>query len=213
MITVEILSDTYYFSDQNKSPSPIVLDCGANIGVFARMALDRGAEKVVCFEPSPLTADCLDLTFRSEIESGRLVVVRKGVWDRTETLRFSASNQANPGSHTIVQGDAPDTITIEVTTVDSLVKQLGLARVDFIKMDIEGAEERALRGASETIRAFRPRLGIGTEHTEDIAANNARVIQTLKTIDPSYRVVFTEAHPDHSPSLGLVLTPYSLSFQ
>jgi FkbM family methyltransferase len=177
------------------------------------MALNRGAEKVICCEPSPRTADCLDLTFRSEIESGRIIVVRKGVWDQTETLRFSASNQANPGSHTVVDKDAPGTITIEVTTIDSLVKELGLRRVDFVKMDIEGAEERALRGARETIRNYRPRLGVGTEHTPDIAANNARVINTLREIDPTYCVVCTEVHPEHSPSLGLVLTPYSLSFE
>ncbi len=213
MITIEILSDSYYFATQDKSASPIVLDCGANIGVFARAALNRGAEKVICCEPSPLTADCLDLTFRPEIQSGRLVVVRKGVWDRTETLRFSASNQSNPGSHGIVEKDDPNTISIEVTTIDELVEQLGIPRVDFIKMDIEGAEERALRGAQKTIRNFRPRMGLGTEHTADIAANNARVIETVRKIDPTYRVVFTEVHPEHSPSLGLVLAPYSLSFQ
>ena len=213
MLTVEILSDTYHFAAQDWNAPPIVFDCGANIGVFSRMALDRGAEKVICCEPSPLTAECLDLTFRAEIESGRLVVIRKGVWDRTETLRFSASNQANPGSHCVTDNNTPDAITIDVTTVDSLVAQLGLSHVDFIKMDIEGAEERALRGAQKTIRAFRPRLGVGTEHTADIAANNARVINTLREIDPTYRVVCTEVHAERSPSLGLVLTPYSLSFQ
>ena len=212
MLSVEVLSDTYHFAAQSWRVEPIVIDCGANIGMFSRMALDRGAERVVACEPSPKTAYCLGLTFANEIGCGRLVVVQKAVWDKTETLQFSTSNEDNPGKHQVASDSAPGTVAIEATTVDCIVKQLGLPRVDFIKMDVEGAEINALQGANETIRKFRPLIGMGTEHTKDIAANNESVIRAVREIDPTYRVLCMEVHPERSPSRGLTLTPYSLFF-
>ncbi|MGB9611424.1 MAG: FkbM family methyltransferase, partial [Bryobacteraceae bacterium] len=77
--------------------------------------------------------------------------------------------------------------TIELTTIDDLVNQLGLERLDAIKMDIEGAEVRALRGARRTIQRFRPQLAVATEHTHDVVQNNRNVIETMRQIAPDYR--------------------------
>ena len=49
--------------------------------------------------------------------------------------------------------------TVQVFPLDEIVEQLELRRVDFIKVDIEGSERRALRGASRTIARFKPRMG------------------------------------------------------
>ena len=55
---------------------------------------------------------------------------------------------------------------MRVTTlsIDDFVKEEKLPKVDVIKMDIEGAELDALRGAEETIRTFKPRLAISVYH-------------------------------------------------
>jgi FkbM family methyltransferase len=211
MLSVEVLSDVYQFAHQRFPNPPIVLDCGANIGMFTRTAVDRGAARIVSFEPSPRTADCLRHTFAAEIAAGKVTVMQKGVWNKAETLRFSAENQVNPGAHSITNSSA-GTVTIETCTIDSVVSDLGLPRVDFIKMDIEGAEINALEGAASTIRRCRPLLGLGTEHTADIAGNNEAVIKKIRSIDPSYRVLCTEVHPTQSPSRGLTMTPFSLFF-
>ena len=58
-------------------------------------------------------------------------------------------------------------VLVPLTTIDKLVAELKLPRVDFIKMDIEGAEVPALAGAHETIARFKPRLAIATEHKPD----------------------------------------------
>ena len=55
-------------------------------------------------------------------------------------------------------------MVLPVTTIDSLVEELRLGRVDFIKMDIEGAEQRALVGARTTLTTWRPRLAIAVEN-------------------------------------------------
>ena len=56
---------------------------------------------------------------------------------------------------------------IPLTTIDEIAGELKLERVDFIKMDIEGAEQRALFGAQKTLQAWRPRMAISVYHLDD----------------------------------------------
>ena len=77
-------------------------------------------------------------------------------------------------------------VEVPLTTIDILVADLGIERVDFIKMDIEGAERNALRGAVQTIRKHRPRLSIATENLPD----DIRVIpETIRSFAPPYTQV------------------------
>ena len=92
----------------------------------------------------------------------------KGVWDRETvlTLHEDPDNTA-ADSFVIDQAGWQDIQNIPVTTIDALVAELHLPRVDFIKMDIEGAEPRALKGARKTLKRFRPRLAISSYHAPD----------------------------------------------
>ena len=58
-------------------------------------------------------------------------------------------------------------VTVRAVTLDGLVDELKLDRVDFIKMDIEGAERHALAGASRLLAAYKPRLAICIYHAAD----------------------------------------------
>ena len=55
-------------------------------------------------------------------------------------------------------------VTVPLTTIDKMVAELKLPRVDFIKMDIEGAEQRALAGGANAISTWRPRMEISVNH-------------------------------------------------
>src|SRR5579872_1340039 len=57
----------------------VVLDCGANVGVFTREALANGAQLVVAVEPGPENVECLRRNFAPEIAKGTVIVVPKGV--------------------------------------------------------------------------------------------------------------------------------------
>jgi hypothetical protein len=59
------------------------------------------------------------------------------------------------------------TVMVPMITIDWLVSDLALAKVDFIKMDIEGAEKNALAGSTKVMAHFHPRLAIATEHLPD----------------------------------------------
>ncbi|HEV3332844.1 MAG TPA: FkbM family methyltransferase [Bryobacteraceae bacterium] len=168
-------------------PGDIVLDCGADIGVFTRSALFRGAKLVVAIEPAPPNVESLRRTFAREIAEGRVIVYPKGVWDREDTLDLNVSQGGTMSGGSVVYPPGPltaYTVKVPLTTIDLMVKELGLPRVDFIKMDIEGAEKNAIRGGAETIRKFHPRMALSTEHLPDDAVAIPRTVQAIR---PDYR--------------------------
>lgn len=165
----------------------IVLDCGANVGTFARLAFKDGAEKVVAIEPAPENIEALRRAFPTEIADGRLVLYPKGVWheDAELTMNVDPGNSA-ADSFVMKQKDATaSTVKLPLTTIDKLVAELKLERVDFIKMDIEGAETNAIRGARATIGKYKPRLALSTYH---LAADPVDVPARVREIRNDYEI-------------------------
>jgi len=146
----------------------IVMDVGANVGLFARTALNAGAEKVIAIEPAPANVECLRRNLKSEIDTGRVVVVAKGAWDRDDVREMNIYPD-NMAANTFV-GDREDPghkAELPLTTLDKIAAGLGLPRVDFIKMNIEGAERQALQGAAGVIRRYKPRMALCVYHLPD----------------------------------------------
>jgi FkbM family methyltransferase len=200
----EIAVDIYGTADLPRGA--VVLDCGANVGMFSDHVLQRPDTRVIAFEPTPLTVRALR---RNLLRHGdRATVIERGVWDKSERL-FLQTYDENPAANTV--GSAGD-LAIDVVSIDEVVSQLGLTRLDYIKLDVEGAETRALMGAAETIRRFRPVLAIGTEHTEDVTRNVESVIAAVESIDPSYRMKCRECRLYRSLSHGSVATPHVVRF-
>jgi FkbM family methyltransferase len=147
----------------------IVFDCGAHVGVFTDMALRRGASKVVSIEPDPVNLECLRRNFRQEISDGRVIVIPKGVWSREQMITLYESD-SNSGSNTMIGARSDEhagKVEVPVTTLDKIVEELRLPRVDFIKMDIEGAEREALRGSARTMARDFPKLMLDSYHLPD----------------------------------------------
>jgi FkbM family methyltransferase len=156
-----------YGKDGNRGErrGDIVLDCGANVGVYTKTALASGAKLVVAIEPAPENVECLRRNLAQEIAAGKVIVYPKGVWDREDTLALSRDPKNSTRDSLLkLEGDAIDTIRVPLTTIDKLVAELKLDRVDFIKMDIEGAERNAVLGAKETLRRFKPRMALCVYH-------------------------------------------------
>ena len=80
----------YMAGSVNVNAGDTVLDCGANVGVFTRVALAAGAKQVVAIEPAPDNVACLRRNFASEIAAGRVIVYPKGVWDKDDVLVLHA---------------------------------------------------------------------------------------------------------------------------
>jgi len=175
-------------------PGDIVLDVGADYGSVSWEALRAGAQKVIGIEIAPQKWPCLERTFAKEIAEGRFVLVRAGAWDRESTLEL--------GGDSVVLERGAQKQVVKVTTIDRMVAELQLPRVDFIAMDIEGAEKPALRGAANTLRKFRPRMAIASEHLpDDVSA----IPQTVRAIVPNYEVICGQCISDNQRLLAQVL--------
>ena len=185
----EQLRSAYGVGAQSVRAGDIVLDGGANIGVFARMAFRLGADKVIAVEPSSENLECLRRNFATELQRNKFVIVSKGLWSAETTLLFAA-NPTHQEAGKIINNSSdlpPGHVLIEVpvVTVDALKKSLGLDRIDFIKLDIEGAEREALAGAAETLRKDKPRMAICMYHLDDdIDVLPSKIVKT----NPTYKI-------------------------
>jgi FkbM family methyltransferase len=142
----------------------IVLDCGACFGDTALIFSEKAgsAGRVISFEPCPPAINIFNANMRANHSAAhRITLVKKGLLDTECTVYM---NGISSGSHCTTS--ATDT-KIDCTCIDQEVAELSLKRVDFIKMDIEGSELAALRGAVKTLRAFRPKLAVCLYHRQE----------------------------------------------
>ena len=145
-------------------PGDTVLDVGANIGAYALLFGQWVGSngKVFAFEPAPETFDALS----RQVAMNRLDHVvfpqRLAISDHAAILNFHADSFH--GTNRLLSGDEPDAASrkVQALTIDGFCSQHGL-QPDLIKIDIEGFELAALRGARETIRAGRGRLTLFVE--------------------------------------------------
>jgi len=184
-----------YGSDKRGvQPGDVVLDCGANVGTFTRTALSRGAKLVVAIEPAPATVECLRRNFVHEIAEGRVIVCPKGVWDHVDVLELAVASDGNNTGNSFVFGrNLSAKVKVPLTTIDILVDELHLPRVDFIKMDIEGAEKQALRGGAQTIKKFQPRLALSAEHFRE---DPVEIPKVVSAISAAYEMKASSCHDD-----------------
>ncbi len=158
----------YGTGERSVRAGDIVLDCGANIGVYTRVALAAGAKTVVAIEIAPENLECLRRNFAEEVKAGRVIIYPKGVWDKDDVITLTVDPQ-NSAADTVVMRpeNGREGPRVPLTTIDKFVAELKLERVDYIKMDIEGAEQNALRGGRETIATFHPRMALSAYHRPD----------------------------------------------
>jgi FkbM family methyltransferase len=211
----EQLQNAYGYEEKSGTNGAVVLDCGANVGDFSRLALNNGASKVIAIEPSPDTAVCLRRNLADAISDGRVVVCENGVWDCDVKLYLETEDAKIPGSHHVrASPDLPRSgAWVNLTTIDTIVDELKLERVDFIKMDVEGAEQKALLGGARSIGQHRPRLAIATEHTDDRLANSTAVLRILKKMQPDYVSKSVSSVIVSLPTRGYFVVPEIIFFE
>lgn len=162
----------------------VVVDVGGNIGIFARRAWERGAARIVSFEPQRVAFYCYLKNAKPEMECFNLAIADKiGSFE----INFGESLN-NTGGGSIVANYEKRGIEILhrenviAISLDQLFSIGVLNRVDFLKIDCEGAEGKVLQGISdENLSKFRcvsmevHRTVIGDEERESIVNRLTRL--------------------------------------
>jgi len=133
-----------------------ILDAGGFIGDSALVLQDYTDKKVYSFDPNPKNIDMMLKTVRLN-NSGKIVPVALGLGDMEETLRMSADHVS--GFESFSDCGA----SVNITTLDKWAAESG-ADIGLIKVDIEGYEQKFLKGALETIKRHRPAMLLCVYH-------------------------------------------------
>ncbi len=161
------LMDKDYFYKTSLEENDIVIDAGAYIGTFAVYASKKVGNKgkVFAFEPDPHTLTRL----RKNLELNNVTnvsIISKGLWSENTTLTFEAGREL--GSSFVTEKDnMVEKIEVPVTTIDEVMKDVKVKNKIFIKMNIEGSEIEAVKGAVNTIKKYKPHWAIRTNHFVD----------------------------------------------
>ncbi len=163
--------DKQYLEYINKNAIKNVFDCGFFNGVnvlnfiknFPNLQMDYA------FEPMyhEFKIDVLDFLIT---KSKKVQIVPYAVWDKKEKLSFCLSGAGSQVKKISALNNRP-IIEVETIGLDEAKKMLNVQKVDFIKMDIEGSEQNALRGAENLILSDRPQMAISIYHSSDDFVN------------------------------------------
>ncbi|MCY1126371.1 FkbM family methyltransferase [Frigidibacter sp. RF13] len=131
-------------------PGDIVVDCGGYVGGFARSVVEI-AERVIVIEPAPTNYDCC-LTNLAGFDQA--LIVQAGLFDKTGTLPLQMSRRCV--DHSLLspdRGATGESIPVQTLRLDDLMGRVGITRLDFLKLEAEGAEIEVIEGMG----AARPR--------------------------------------------------------
>jgi len=145
-------------------------------------------EKIIAFEPDSRSAEFCKKRIRSA-DKENIQLIEKGLWSSDTKLFFKELDV--PGASRVdtnANAENQNVTSISVTSIDNV---LNGKPATFIKMDIEGSELEALKGAEETIKKYHPVLAISAYHKpEDIVELPAYI----RSIDPEYKFYLRSYH-------------------
>lgn len=185
--TPHLARDTYFEQTLVKfGHDEVFVDCGAFDGDSVAAFTDRCPryKAVVALEPDPANRANFVGRFGGEtaMAAARISVLPYAASDRRETVMFDVTGTAGSAI-------AHDGLQVEAAPLDYLVADLAPT---FIKMDIEGAEPKALAGAATIMRAHRPQLAVCLYHAR---RHLWEIPLQISQIQPLYRL-YLRRHAD-----------------
>ncbi|MEL7308423.1 MAG: FkbM family methyltransferase, partial [Pseudomonadota bacterium] len=161
------------------------IDCGSYIGDTLASAAqvlkeaDIQLNTMQCFEPDPKNFHLLNKTAKELVSQGiKTYLFPCGVWEENTILSFSAD--LSQGKFADSQQITDNNLLLPVIALDDTSIA---SAVNFIKMDIEGAEPHALKGAKEIITHQSPLLAISVYHEP---AHLWQIAQQIESYNPNY---------------------------
>lgn len=136
---------------------PVCLDIGANVGHHA-LFMSRHASRVFAFEPyAPVRRLLEEKLLLNEVTNVEISDIALGA--ENASMPFFSPPEGNLGIGSFVKDFSEVNVAageLEVKRLDDLTGTLGLEKLDFIKLDVEGFEKDTLTGSREALKKFRP---------------------------------------------------------
>ena len=159
---------TWHALEQDLPGGGTFVDVGAHIGWYSLKAAKAVGPKgrVIAVEPNHETLLRLRDNIRASGASTVIIVAPVACSDSETTLNFYAAPRANTGESSLSlanasqQGTVAASYQVRARRVDDIVREAGVARVDAVKIDVEGAEFLVLKGAVETLDRCRPVVAV-----------------------------------------------------
>jgi FkbM family methyltransferase len=158
----------------------IVIDAGGCWGdtalYFAAKIGKKGAVYSFEFIPSNVAIFKKNINLNPHLKE-TINLVENPVWEKSGVEMYYLDN--GPASKVSFNEISAGNNKVRTKSIDDLVLEKNIQKIDFIKMDIEGAEPNALKGAVDTIKRFKPVLAIAIYHSMDDFINIPKWIDAL----------------------------------
>jgi FkbM family methyltransferase len=188
------------------------LDIGANVGaislLLAKLVGPQG--RVFAVEPGPPNVTRLRKNFElNPALAARAEIVPCGISDAPGQLWW-AEEDGNPGNAML--GDQ-GTHCIPVTTIDNVVHEHAIQKLDFVKIDVEGMELQVMHGGEKTLQRFRPILYFETlsRYGDAHEGSNFELIDSFLVRDCNYKLFSINSSGQLSPLRGSVMDDYTVA--
>ena len=185
-----LVHDKYHARNLMKEDD-VVVDVGANIGSFCILASSITRNKIFAFEPSSKNSYYLKKNI-SNFKINNISIVRKALGDVNKKAHLHLISYCH-ADNILADSEAhwkdnTHTEEVEIITLDFFVEENNIKRIDFIKMDCEGYELKVLKGASNIIRKFKPRMVISAVHLKNDVRNIITLVSSLRK-DYNHKII------------------------
>lgn len=199
-ITDEIFFDRVYLNKNlHISPGDTVVDIGGNIGVFTLFASRLGAEKIFVFEPFPANVHLIRKNIRENFLKN-VSIVQSAVSDKNGTAKLYLGHH-NAG-HLLFDrnsvGQLENYISVPTTTLNALIKDHHMGKIDFLKLDCEGSEGAILNSSPPQV--WKKIKQVAIEYHDNVSSLNHTEIEK-RLVDFGFT---TEVSSDEGSEFGYV---------
>jgi FkbM family methyltransferase len=146
----------------------IIVDCGANIGVFTLYAAARAPRAhLFAVEPFPSTFHKLQENVRRNQLGNRITCLPIALAACDGMVNMYAAAEVPSHLRQVIKPSGADTVSVPASSLSSLIQRMGTSNVDLLKIDIEGSEHPALLAAGPPAFSSVQRLSVEYHQTGD----------------------------------------------
>jgi FkbM family methyltransferase len=186
-----MMEGPYGYTDGNfdvtVNEDDIVVDAGAWIGDFSAYVASK---KGICYAFEPVKKSYEILRKTAILNNNRIIPVEMGLGQKEERITIYISMDDTAGAGNVPKGKKSRIIPhiINTTTLDKYIEKNNIAKIDFIKADIEGEERNLLYGSTKILQNYAPKLAICTYHSPEVPKLLEKIILDA---NPHYKIIHT----------------------